>query len=96
MSTLVNTKFPEVFVIRSNGCDDAGFGHKNSIQRLTHIKTKRLITKIYPSKSYTIYTDNEFNNILVAGHNAHGQLGINTNSKSITTLTPLTFFNDDN
>ena len=94
MSTLLNKNFTEVFVIGDNMFGEAGLDHTDKIKQLTQIKTNTLITKIYPSSRYTIYTDDEFNNILVAGWNKFGQLGINTNGESITTLTPLTFFKD--
>ena len=58
--------------------------HINTIKQLTKIKTNKLLT------------EDELNNILVAGSNICGQLGINTNGKFITTLTPLTFFKDKN
>ena len=91
MSTLVSMSFPEAFAIGYNGYGQAGFGHTNSIMQLTQIKTKKLITKIHPSRHNAIYTDDEFNNILVSGRNNYGQLGINTIDAYITTLTPLTF-----
>ena len=96
MSTLVNTNFPEVYIIGSNFDGQAGLGHSKSIQQLTQIKTNKLITSIYPSSEYVIYTDDEFNNIFVAGYNNYGQLGINTFGENITTLTPLTYFKDNN
>ena len=92
----MNKNFPEVFVIGCNGDGEPALGHKDKIKQLTQIKTNKLITKIYPTYSNTIYTDDEFNNILVAGNNKFGQLEINTDGENITTLTPLTFFNDRN
>ena len=91
MSTLVNKNLTEVFVIGDNGSGEAGLGHTHTIQQLTQIKTNKLLSKIYPSFNYIIYTDDELNNILGAGYNAHGQLGINKKSKIIKTLTPIRF-----
>ena len=96
MSTFWRSNRPNVFIIGYNGNGEAGLGHTDTIKQLTEIKTNKLITKIYPSNLNTIYTDDQFNNILVSGHNKYGQLGVNTNGENITTLTPLTFFKDNN
>ena len=96
MSNIGANNSPKVFIIGYNAKGEAGMGYTHEIKQLTELKTNNLITKIHPSYRYTIYTDDEFNNILVAGRNKYGQLGLNTNGEPITTLTPLTFFKDKN
>ena len=92
MSTSATNNSPKVFRIVSIGNCQAVMGHTNTINQLAEPKTNKLITKIYPSSMYTIYRDDEFSNILVAGDNRYGQLGINTNREDTSTLTPLIFF----
>ena len=57
-----------------NGCGEMGLGHKNKVHELT--KCKYPITKIYPSNQYTIFSDDNFENIWCAGYNHRGQCGV--------------------
>jgi len=84
-----------VFFIGYNGNGEFGSGNTDSVDKLTPFPNKS-ITKIFPSRMNTIYADNNFDNIWVAGFNKYGQLGSNTNSASILNLTPLTYFTDNN
>ena len=68
------TTQPKLYFIGFNGCGEMGLGHKNKVHKLT--KCKYEITKIYPSNQYTIFSDDNYENIWGAGYNHRGQCGV--------------------
>ena len=68
-----------------------GLGHKTP--QSEPIKcTNKLISKIYSSRGFAIYSDNDHKKLFAAGNNQMGQCGTNSTNNNHLRFQPITYF----
>ena len=60
-----------MFVIGKNECGNLGINHFDAVQILTPFPKKKF-QKHFQDNSYTIYTDDNYDNVLSTGYNFIG------------------------
>ena len=85
----------KVFFIGYNSFGEFGFGHDQPLRNFKQCEYP--ITRIYAGNTYSIYSDDNYENIWSAGYNAYGQCGIGEQGKStLFEFNEITYFKDNN
>ena len=80
-----------VFFIGQNENGQFGMGHCQNLKELTKCNHK-CIKKVFASNGYSIFTDNDYENIWSAGWNEFGQCGVGNFDRKIKQYSQIRFF----
>ena len=83
----------QTFVIGQNGHGELILNQFGPVHKLTPVAGKK-ISKAFSGNQYSIYTDDNYDNLWSAGYNHRGSCGVGNPQATLKKLTPITYFNE--